>query len=1056
MSRDSLPTKIASLVAIVVLFSAVTGCTKQRASMSLKKLDKQIALAQKYQAQKYEAAQLQEAQGLKEEAQRNFETQQYPIALERAKKGVDTIKKVIDSARAKYAADRKQDAEEAIRLADINKGSEKDPQRYQKIQQLDTKARERMAKNKWDDVITLSDEIIIEVDNLLRPLKTDAERRQTTAINRFHEMEAQGAREFAPSYVVTVQDLLNTVDLLIKERHDYLEAQNKAEETIQKTEEGILKTKEAKSHKLLSFIEGELTTAYVKDAEIWAPELYKRAQEQFDQMLRHFYEKDYDFVLMTEEDITSRVAKLIYVTRKSSANNKIETVQKAINSLVEGGVREYLPGRIDVMERKLEEARAKFAKEDFDAAESDSLIALDEGDKIEADFNSLALDAMRSAGGTLDVTQSVFDKMQSIFMIKPTDVMTPLERDFENSKETFRVELGTMLQNARLSLGVAQLRQEDRQYRKAIEISADIKKTAEYVLNEVYHVVAHNAIIELASHISRYEKDGALEYAPEELARTKTLLEEAKALVQQTKFKEAVAKASETRAQLEVTVQTLQQKAIASIDELKQSLDKAGETKVGDYKPDDLLRSETLLKESQAALSAQKLKPAIESAFNAAKILSAASEQASRQWAEDEIENAHNKIALAESAGATSFAPEILDEASKLLAQSRTLYADKQYVESKDAALRAAETARNALYKPLNLAQSAIAEAKNYGAWKYYSSALADVIIAAQTAQEAVGRKDFSTYQSYAEKARKDAEALAVEARTRTFHGRVSTLETALHNAMDSGVNYFQSEEAKTLFKDMAEVDGNYNDKDYDLYRKKLDQIDARLEKMVADNPSVVEKIITQETARLRQLVEEKRARDFAAPEVEQARKLLNYAEFDYKDKKFQTAYRDVRRAIDAIDQINLRLQDEQYRKQVNELFSELSQAMRKFDRVLSLDPSVLVESARGYNGKGQALAIGNPGSPVEFRTSLDELILKAAAIKPPSAQQKLNKHVLDTLNTVRLSATYFEKFIILDQMDERERKETIEKAYDLMAMAKKMLNDIQAEFVKREAELRS
>ena len=234
------------MAVLVCSLSLIAGCAKQRTKLLLKKANNRLQEAQKHEAEKYAANLLEQSRTNVNAANQQLNARQYGNALERAKTAVSLAEQTLTQSKTQRANVKINDAKAAIDVADLNEGSKEDPERYEKIQELYAKAKERLAKDKWDRVIELSEEVISEVDLLLRRLSNRAERKMQDAKNALSEMRTQEVHKYAPEYIIEVTDYITTIENMISVRRDYLGAISQSDRAVSKAEEGILKTKEKK------------------------------------------------------------------------------------------------------------------------------------------------------------------------------------------------------------------------------------------------------------------------------------------------------------------------------------------------------------------------------------------------------------------------------------------------------------------------------------------------------------------------------------------------------------------------------------------------------------------------------------------------------------------------------------------------------------------------------------------------------------------------------------------------------------------------------------------
>ncbi|MBN1901045.1 hypothetical protein JW926_06940 [Candidatus Sumerlaeota bacterium] len=1031
-----------------------SGCAKERAKLHLNKARKLLTQAEQREAERLEKENYDSTKSQIESADNLLMDKKYKQALSSASSARDKASKLLENTRSKLAAQRLNEAKISLDVTDRNNGVQEDQERYKKIKDLYNKALEKQRKNKWDDVINLCEEEMREVDTLLRRLQDQAKQKQMAALAKFDEMKAAGAQDYAPDSVIAVQDMLRTLDKHINEDRDYLGAINLADDTIRKCEEGVTATKEKIAREQIAKIEIGLSDATDKGALVYAPELLKDCNEAFDALLLQYQEKKYDNVIDTAKILTPKVERLIYTTRKKSSEVKIETVSKEIATLDKGGARQYLPGRVEKIVEFYDNAMKKHEEESFEEAEDECLKGLREAEKTHAAFNDLALEAMRNAAESLEISRNVFDESGDIFMIRADIPLTGLDLTFEQAKETMRGELEDTLNECRLNLGIAKLRQEEGGYRKAIEIAGSVKQSAEYVLNETYHVVAHNVIMELANQITKREADGAREYAPVELDRTKNLLEKTKEILAQGNYREAVRKGSETRAQLELTTQELAQRAVENMNAARKEIEEASQYRTAEFQKTELEQAQKLLNEAQQALDVQKLKAAVETALEAARVARAASQKSSQLWCEQVLGEAEAAIADSEEAGSLNYAAEELDEAKRFHLSAQNLYNGENYLEAKDVAARSAQKARDARYKKIITAETAINEAKSYNGWKYRYALLSQAIVDAKMARQFMEKKNYFSSSTFAEKAALEAREVVRESQKAAFRERIANISSDMDKALNSGANYYQTDEIKKIYQQLADIQEEFHVDKFDYLSARLDKIEADLEHLIAATPEVLEKILAEQRDRLA-AQKETDAVDYAPDLMQEAEQYLRYSKIDFDNRKFTQSYRDLRKAMSSLNEVERRINMNSYAEKSGEILDDLNNALNAFDEVLSLGPDALTLFTQDVSGKGQYISMAGRMRPEEFRNTVTQLYHKANQMEVPRDAGNLHKDFVDMLNDIRVASLYFEKLIILDEYKPETRREFIDKAFDLIEKAKEKRSILHETFINQEVNMR-
>jgi hypothetical protein len=418
------------------------------------------------------------------------------------------------------------------------------------------------------------------------------------------------------------------------------------------------------------------------------------------------------------------------------------------------------------------------------------------------------------------------------------------------------------------------------------------------------------------------------------------------------------------------------------------------------------------------------------------------------------LKEAEESIKNAEEAGANAYAAEELDEAKRFHSTSQDLLKSGNYLEAKDVAIRSVQKAKEALYKNVINAETSINEAKSYDGWKYRYALLSQAIVDAKKARQALEQGDFFSSNSYAEKAALEAQKVVRESKKEAFKGRVTSISSGMDKAMHSGVNYFQSEKAKKVYRELADVQGEFTLEKYDYLSTKLDKLDADLEHVITSTPEILDKVLAVQHARLARQ-KEAGATDFAVDLMDEAERNLRYAKIDYQEQKFSQAYKEARLAIDNLDEIDRRISMDAYTGKASNILDELNEALNKFSCVLELGPKLLQYFSRGPTGKGQYISIAGRMKPDEFRIIVTELYHKARLLEAPSGAEFIHRDFVDMLNDYRLASVYFERLIILDEYEPRSRREIINKAFDLVDKAQQKRSDLQNTYLNREVKMR-
>jgi hypothetical protein len=358
------------------------------------------------------------------------------------------------------------------------------------------------------------------------------------------------------------------------------------------------------------------------------------------------------------------------------------------------------------------------------------------------------------------------------------------------------------------------------------------------------------------------------------------------------------------------------------------------------------------------------------------------------------------------------------------------------------------------LFKKIITAETAINEAKSYNGWKYRYSLLSSAIVDAKKARQTIEKDQYDSANSYAAKATLEAQEVVRDSKNAAFRERVSNISGKVDKAFHSGVNYYQSEDVKQIYRRLADIEEEFSLEKYDYFSSNLDKLEADLERVINTTPEVLEKTIARQQERLSRQKEAK-AVDFAADLMDEAERNLRYAKMDFDNKKFSQSYRDMTIAIGNLDEVDRRLNINSYADQAGTILENLDKTMVEFGRVLDLGPDMLKRFTKGPEGESHYVSIAGKMAPDVFRTVVTGLYHQAKQLKAPVGAESIHRDLVDMLNDVRLASVYFEKLIILDQYETKSQQEIIDKAFDLISQARKKRSALQETFLNREQKMR-
>ncbi|OPZ19508.1 MAG: hypothetical protein BWZ10_00928 [candidate division BRC1 bacterium ADurb.BinA364] len=598
------------------------GCKKQRASLNLKKLNDIIATAQTHQATEYKEAEFNAVKTQVDAAQQAFNGQQFETAFNDSRNAIAQAEQMLEDVKRERAADLKNQADRDIQIAQDNGGHSQDPARFKEIEDARAKGNERYSKNDWDGSIENFDKVIMGVDNLLAPLKSKAKERLEIIERRKDEMATEGVREHAVELGIEVDNGIEQARRLIDNDRQYTTAQTILSQTNQKIDEAIEKAKEMRSLILISEIETDLMIALDKGAEVFFRDRLMGAAEMYENALTSFESRRFDNCLQEATFLKQKAVELRFDTRKKSAESKVESLAGQIKKLEEIDTRQFLPGRVEVLEAKLSDAQQQIdtnQEDAFEEAEQICIAANEEYEKTMADFDELANQSIAAAKQQLDIAASVFEATERIFDIPSPTPITELERQIEQNKRTMKVDIQGLLDAARASLSTSQLHRDDQRYNDAINLAEDVEKTGRIVQDDTYRVVAHNSILEIQARLAFYDTNGGRQYAPEAVDKTQRLLDRSRATIEEGDNKKAVDQASLAKAQLDVLKQELSAKGLGTLSEAEANLQAALDNDAFQYAPELVERVQANLQAARQSRDSMNYLSIIESSQAAEK-----------------------------------------------------------------------------------------------------------------------------------------------------------------------------------------------------------------------------------------------------------------------------------------------------------------------------------------------------------------------------------------------------------------------------------------------------
>jgi hypothetical protein len=203
-----------------------------------------------------------------------------------------------------------EQAQERIRVADLNLGDRENPDLWATIVRGRDEARQALSEQRGERALTLSQSIIDDVDALLQPLRERALRGQREVRQVMQSFDDLGSAERTPNLVVQVRGLSASVDQLIEEG-DYRQAIAVAEQTLARAHQVVTESKRSLADQGVTQIEGVIAQIIQHGGDNRLRQRYEAISLEFRHALELFYQQRFDEVLAQIELLRPRVDQLL-------------------------------------------------------------------------------------------------------------------------------------------------------------------------------------------------------------------------------------------------------------------------------------------------------------------------------------------------------------------------------------------------------------------------------------------------------------------------------------------------------------------------------------------------------------------------------------------------------------------------------------------------------------------------------------------------------------------------------------------------------------------------
>lgn len=1042
------------LICLSLLLIQGMGCNKMLAQWNVSSAQKRVDESKRKNAETLTKDLLTRTNSSINQAQNQINSQDYKGAVATSKEGVLSSKELLTRTTELYAKQLREEADYWLKKADLNQAQAIDAAKLTQYKQDNDTGQKYYDKGSYDKSIKVYTLVRDNVRFLLHDLEVQAQNGLKEAEGMKVELVKEGAETYYPKSVNDMTQAIVEIKKLVEDDKDFRKALQNVLLARQKKQEGILKTKEAKSQEQLTAIENLLDVATELGAEVYALQNYKACSKDYTNLLDQFYGKNYDSVLVSAPVLKPRVEDLILETKREGANAKVKEVERAVNMLTDAKARTYLPGRVEQLETFLNQARQLFTEKNYDESKKVSERGLELNQTITSDFNALAEQEIKKANDVLAASENVYRRMQDIFDTKITGQLSPDDQRLEDAKQAMKEELRVRLQNARVSLELSSVKRQEKDFDLAIEMAKQVGKSSDDVQQQTYRVVAHNAILDIANELSRLEREGGRKYASAETDKTLKLLEASKGQLQGGQYREAVNQAANTEAQLEILKQELGRVAVAKQDEATRALEAAKDSRAETYQGDSFNQGIVALDRSKAALEGAGTEQAIEQAIQSKQLADEAALKSQKQWASEQIHRADLLLEKARAAGVANYAAEKLQKANDLRKNLQALFDQGSFKAAIEVGEQTVEAADAAFYAKVVEAENEIAVAKRYDGWEQEHQNLSVAIVSATNAREMMNAGKYDLGLQHAQAAIVQAKTVAKKAKRKSFETRMAALEKHLETAQKDGAGYYQSKDLSKILSDMNRLHNEFDQTSYEDLSQNVDKLESQLAGVMEMTPDVLKNLVETMQNRLAEL-ENRQAKQLLPAQVEEVERKIKFAQIDFKAEKFRSSFQNAKDASGLMDAIQLNLDERQFDLELNKLLTAFNGQLEKFSQVLNLGTPTLINLATGPQGRAKAVAIMNSCSPSDLRTNLNDLGARVRELQAPPTRKLVREGALKMLELAKTSAANFEKLLILDQYSLKESREIIETAFLQMHQARSQQQDLERALQYPQSELK-
>jgi hypothetical protein len=1061
-------------LALVALAAGLSGCTKKRASMAQTKASKLVAEARERDAEKHVPDLLKQADEKIASARQKFDGGDFATALIESKAACDSAKALLDQTEQMQARARKAEADKDIQAA--NENQETGSEQFTKANEANAKAQTYLDKGKFTKC-TDACNVVRDNINVVLSARREAAEKKLAEVTEFEKMlvEKLLGPEKAPSETTLFEAKFKEYSGMVTERK-YVASEPVYEEVKKLAAEAEAVALRKLATEEIQNLTVKLQRAETVEAKIYHPNVQTECQADFDAMVKNTEAKEFRQAIAQAEVLHRKLDSLILESRRSGAQDRVTKLDTRINKLQTEKVEQYVPNRLEPILGAQTKAREEFATDRFDECKSSADQGLQTADALILDFKREVEREQLDAETKLGQADTFLKKMAAIFEQQTSDAADPLDKAFEQKKVSRRVELEEIAKNAEVQLAKAKTFSADEAFSSAIETSRLVSNRAGRVVHDVYQVVAHNTLLELGKAVSDTEADGAAEFAPVELENTKKTMADARQMMRDQDAKEtqaapdapvapdafqpAMSKISEARTDLETVFYQMKESISGKITEARSAIGEAEGNQANVHAMGAVTTSRQVLQESESLLANGKHYAAARKAEEARRLALEASVKAIRTWAEQEMAGAKTELRKAVEAQADQHNAPRYQEALSQMAAAEDFFAtaakasdlaaaSQAFGRAREKAAEARKQAEEVRMGRLTESRETITTAKRFGAWEHDYPVLVQSITLAKRSFEAMQAGEYAKSNMLADESVRLARQATVQSQRTEHAQQLGKVDQQVKQALAEGPVYYRRDELIALVTRLRDVRDKYTPEKHEDISVQISELENELFRLAQSTPEVFNQSLTKEKARFEEL-DKRGGREFADKQMEKAGFLLRHADLDFRNKAYESSYRNLKGAEQLLTYVEERYASHDFAVSALDLMKDFETALREVDLLTSIPREQFkrLHELDDTNRMGGAVLTGV--DLPEFRRQMEAVLKKSKTLECPPAMAETYARFTAMIAMADRSSSNFEKFTIINHFSAKEGQMIVDNAFNQIEEAKRMRDVVADELEKK------